>query len=69
MMNSNLLRVSQAAEALNVSRLTIYRWFDEGRLQATKIGKGSIRIFSQSVDTLVESNRKESGWHISRPSR
>ena len=63
-MNNNLLRVGQAAEVLNVSRWTIYRWIEEGRLQATKIGKGSLRIFAQSVDTLVESNRKERGWLV-----
>jgi len=68
-MNTKLLRVSQAAEALNVSRWTIYRWIDEGRLQATKIGKGSVRIFSQSVDTLVETNRKECGWLVSTTTR
>ena len=61
-MNTTLLRVGQAAEALNVSRWTIYRWIDEGRLQATKIGKGSLRIFGHSVDTLVESNRKGRPW-------
>ena len=68
-MNNHLLRVSQAAETLNVSRWTIYRWIDEGRLQATKIGKGSVRIFSQSVETLVQNNRKESGWLVSTTTR
>ena len=64
-MNHTLLRVGQAAQALNVSRWTIYRWIEEGRLHATKIGKGSVRIFGESVDTLVESNRNESGWLVS----
>ena len=64
-MNHTLLRVGQAAEALNVSRWTIYRWIEEGRLHATKIGKGSVRIFGESVDALVESNRKENGWLVS----
>ena len=58
-MNKELLRVGEAAQALNVSRWTIYRWVDEGRLKATKIGKGSLRIFRESVNTLVEDNRKD----------
>jgi excisionase family DNA binding protein len=56
-MDQQLLRVGEAAQALNVSRWTIYRWVDEGRLKATKIGKGSLRIFRESVDTLVQDNR------------
>ena len=58
-MERQLLRVGEAAEALNVSRWTIYRWVEEGRLEATKIGKGSLRIFRESVNTLVKDNRKD----------
>ena len=56
-MEKQLLRVGEAAEALNVSRWTIYRWVEEGRLEATKIGKGSLRIFRHSVNAIVEENR------------
>lgn len=58
-MDQPLLRVGEAAQALNVSRWTIYRWVDEGRLKATKIGKGSLRIFRESVNTLIQDNRKD----------
>lgn len=58
-MDKQLLRVGEAAQVLNVSRWTIYRWVDEGRLQATKIGKGSLRIFRESVNALVHNNRTE----------
>lgn len=58
-MERQLLRVGEAAELLNVSRWTIYRWIEEGRLEATKIGKSSLRIFRRSVMTLVEQNRKD----------
>ncbi len=58
-MNQELLRVGEAAKALNVSRWTIYRWVEEDRLKATKIGKGSLRIFRESIDMLVEHNRKD----------
>jgi excisionase family DNA binding protein len=58
-MEKQLLRVGEAAEALNVSRWTIYRWVEEGRLEATKIGKGSLRVFRHSVNALVQENRKD----------
>lgn len=61
-MDKDLLRVGEAAAALNVSRWTIYRWIEEGRLEATKIGKGSLRVFGTSVQTLVEDNRKDPLW-------
>ncbi|MGB4782661.1 helix-turn-helix domain-containing protein [Candidatus Methylomirabilis sp.] len=56
-MDKCLLRVDEAAMRLSVSRWTIYRWVQEGRLDATKIGKGSLRIFQTSVAALIEQNR------------
>lgn len=56
-MNKRLLRVDEVAILLNVSRWTIYRWVQEGRLDATKIGKGSLRILLPSVVALIEQNR------------
>lgn len=50
------LRVGEAAELLSVSRWTIYRWVEEGRLRGTKIGKGSLRIFRESIVGLIEKN-------------
>jgi excisionase family DNA binding protein len=58
-MDKQLLRVNEAARTLNVSRWTIYRWVEEDRLKATKIGKGSLRIFRDSINTLIEQNRKD----------
>jgi excisionase family DNA binding protein len=34
----DLLRIPEAAERLNVSRASIYRWIDEGRLPAVRLG-------------------------------
>ena len=48
-----LLRVEEAAQILNVSRWTIYRWVEDGRLGGTRIGVGSLRIFSQTVAALI----------------
>lgn len=33
-----LLRVSEAAEQLNVSRASVYRWIAEGRIPAVQLG-------------------------------
>lgn len=62
-MQQELLRVGEAAIFLNVSRWTIYRWVEEDRLKATKIGKGSLRIFRESIEALVEQNRKDN-WSL-----
>jgi excisionase family DNA binding protein len=53
-MESPLLRVQEAAALLRVSKWTIYRWIEEGRLRATKIGRGSLRIFRASLNGLIE---------------
>ena len=58
-MDQPLLRVKEAAHMLQVSKWTIYRWVDEGRLDATKIGGGSLRIFRSSVMALVEGSRTD----------
>ena len=51
-----LLRVGEAADVLAVSRWTIYRWVEQGRLRGTKIGKGSLRIFRESIAELIKNN-------------
>lgn len=56
-LGKELLRPGEAATYLNVSRWTIYRWVREGRLKATKIGSGSLRVFSESVRQLVQDEK------------
>jgi excisionase family DNA binding protein len=56
MMDKQLLRVEEAAVVLNVSRWTIYRWVEEGKLSATKIGKQSLRVIRNSIDKLISKN-------------
>jgi excisionase family DNA binding protein len=58
-MEKQLLRVGEAAQLLNVSRWTIYRWVEEGRLEATKLNKGSLRVFRTSLIKLVADNRMQ----------
>lgn len=69
-MNKMLLRVGEAAELLSVSRWTIYRWVEEGRLRGTKIGKGSVRIFRDSIMSLIEANQSDmaGAWQSSKHS-
>lgn len=49
----NLLRVEEAARILNVSRWTVYRWVETGRLSGTRLSAGSLRIFSHTVAALI----------------
>jgi excisionase family DNA binding protein len=58
-MDAQLLRIIEAARFLKVSKWTIYRWTEEGRLEATKIGHGSLRVFRASVNLLIENNRTD----------
>ena len=58
-MDTQLLRVGEAAKVLNVSRWTVYRWVEEGKLAATKIGKQSLRVIGNSVDKLITENRTD----------
>ena len=58
-----LLRVGEAAAVLSVSRWTIYRWVEEGRLRGTKIGKGSVRIFRDSIMSLIEAHQSDVAVH------
>lgn len=58
-MNKPLLRVGEAADVLAVSRWTIYRWVEDGRLEGTKIGRGSLRVFRASLDRLVQNNKTQ----------
>jgi excisionase family DNA binding protein len=56
-----LLRIQEAATLLKVSKWTIYRWIEEGRLRATKIGRGSLRVFQSSVSGLIEETQIDHG--------
>ncbi|VVM05500.1 helix-turn-helix domain-containing protein [Methylacidimicrobium tartarophylax] len=56
-MYKKLLRPDEAARMLSVSRWTIYRWVDDGRLEGTRVGPGSLRVFAESVDELIDRNR------------
>ncbi|MGA2929364.1 MAG: helix-turn-helix domain-containing protein [Solirubrobacteraceae bacterium] len=46
------LSIPQVAKRLQLSRATIYRWIDEGRLPALKLGK-NIRLRADDVEQLL----------------
>jgi excisionase family DNA binding protein len=49
-------RPDEVAKYLSVSRATIYRWIDEGRLQSVRIGEKVVRVRRESVLQLVREN-------------
>ena len=59
-MDKQLLRVNEAAAVLKVSRWTVYRWVEEGKLSATRIGKQSLRVIGNSVEKLISEHRTDS---------
>jgi excisionase family DNA binding protein len=54
-----LLRISQVAERLNVSRASVYRWIDEGRLAAIQLGGhgAPIRVGADELDEWIGHRR------------
>jgi len=50
-----LLRIPQAAERLNVSRASVYRWITEGRVPAVRLGgRGApLRIPEAELDEWI----------------
>lgn len=55
MIQELLMRPSEVANQLAVSRSTVYRWFWEGKLKGIKIDGGTVRILKSAVrDKLAE---------------
>lgn len=48
-----LLRPDEVAVYLNISRSTVYRWIEEGKLPAKKVGEKLIRIPRKALVNLV----------------
>jgi excisionase family DNA binding protein len=51
-----LLMVSEIAERLRITSMTIYRWIEEGRLPAMQIGK-QYRVRAGDLDAMLEGSR------------
>ncbi len=44
-----LLRPSEVAGRLGISRSSVYRWYWEGKLKGVKLAGGPVRIFESAV--------------------
>ena len=51
--------VAQAAAAHHLSRSTIWRWIDSGKLPAYRLGPRSIRIRRQDLETVLQPARNK----------
>ncbi len=52
-----LLRIDEAAERLNVSRASVYRWINQGRLPAVQLGGpgAPVRVPADELDAWLHS--------------
>ncbi|WP_320338759.1 helix-turn-helix transcriptional regulator [Burkholderia seminalis] len=48
-----LYRISEVMQQLSVSRATIYRMVDAGKLKLVKVGTQGSRITAESIDALI----------------
>jgi len=50
---NDYLTPQEVAKMLKVSRLTVYRWIDEGKLKAKKFA-GTVRIKREDLESFIE---------------
>jgi len=63
MIQERLIRPREVAKRLAVSRSTIYRWFEEGKIRGVKIAGGTVRILESAIEDLIkEASRPEHDW-------
>ena len=54
--------VSEVASVLNVSKMTVYRHIQSGRLEAERVGgSGSYRVTAGSLRRILEDDWRERG--------
>jgi excisionase family DNA binding protein len=53
MNKKQLVRPSEVARQLGVSRSTVYRWFWEGKLKGVKLSDRNLRILVNSVENMI----------------
>ncbi|MDR7542645.1 MAG: helix-turn-helix domain-containing protein [Armatimonadota bacterium] len=59
-LDREILTVEQAADFLQVHKITVYRYIREGLLPAAKLGK-MYRLFSRDVEAFLEAMRHHPG--------
>ena len=52
-MQVKLLTIPEVAQWAKVSTKTVYRWIDEGRIEAIRFGNRTCRIPEQSIKKLL----------------
>lgn len=55
-MGKKRLRPDEVAEYLSVSKWTVYRWVEEGKLSGTQAGSGSLRICKDALEDFIRKN-------------
>lgn len=59
---SDLLSLSEVTEILGVSRWTVLRWLEKGRLQGVRVGERLIKVERDSLKSVIgkySPNRKQ----------
>lgn len=57
MTNEQYYTIEEVAEMLKVAYLTVYRWIQDGKLDAVKAGK-QYRIKDSDLETFIKIKRK-----------
>ena len=52
-----MLTVTEVANKLNVSRMTIYRWIVKDKLKAYKISRKLLRIAEEDLDRFLQERK------------
>jgi len=53
-----MLTVKEVADRLKVSRFTVYRWINKGRLKALRID-GILRVEEEAYNELIEKGKQK----------
>ena len=55
---AKMLTVKEVADRLKVSRFTVYRWINKGRLKALRID-GILRVEEEAYNELIEKGKQK----------
>lgn len=58
---TRFLTVTEVADMIRVSRMTVYRWVQSGDLPAVRFGR-SVRVPEQAVQVFMEQAAKRGNW-------
>lgn len=54
-MEGDLLSLSEAAEVLRVSKRTVLRWMERGKLQGVRVGERLVKVSRHSLKNVITS--------------